>query len=247
MPELFPEGPEHGAEIEHLLDLSFGEDRRRKVSYRYRPGIPPIARLCLVAREGGRLVGAIRYWPMLLGGENVLLLGPLAIDPELRGQGIGRALIRASLAEAEAMGYRLVFLVGDPAYYAQHGFAVVPPSIRMPDESPGRVQYIALGGAELPPDGGELLRADGSSIAGLPVEPAQERLPDPGQGLVGGHAGLHLAQPGGQGRGHGRIGRHARQRPDEGADREQHGQGPRQPPQRLALDPPPQLLAGILG
>ena len=106
MPLLFPEGPEHGAEIEHLLDLSFGSARRLKVSYRYRPGIPPIARLCLVAREGGRLVGAIRYWPMLLGAEEVLLLGPLAIDPELRGQGIGRALIRASLAEAEAMGYR---------------------------------------------------------------------------------------------------------------------------------------------
>ena len=141
MPLLLPEGPEHGAEIEHLLDFSFGSARRLKVSYRYRPGIPPVARLCLVAREGGRLVGAIRYWPMLLGAEEVLLLGPLAIDPALRGQGIGRALIRASLAEAEAMGYRLVFLVGDPAYYAQHGFIVVPPSIRIPDEAPGRVQY----------------------------------------------------------------------------------------------------------
>ena len=79
MPELFPEGPEHGAEIEHLLDLSFGEDRRRKVSYRYRPGISPIARLCLVAREGERLVGAIRYWPMLLGAEEVLLLSLIHI------------------------------------------------------------------------------------------------------------------------------------------------------------------------
>jgi predicted N-acetyltransferase YhbS len=162
---IFPEGPEHGPEIEHLLDLSFGPDRGRKVSYRYRRGVGPVRELCLVASEGGRLVGAIRHWPVRLGGRPALLLGPLAIDPDRRGQGIGGALIRASLARANAMGHRLVFLVGDPAYYAQHGFAVAPRSVRMPDEDPGRLQYATLAGAGLPPEGGELLREDGTSVA----------------------------------------------------------------------------------
>jgi predicted N-acetyltransferase YhbS len=161
-----PEGPHDGPEIDHLLDLSFGPDRRNKVSYRYRPGIAPVAGLCLVARDAeGRLAGAVRYWPVRLGTNPALLLGPLAIDPARQGRGIGRALMRASLASAEAAGHRLVFLVGDPAYYARHGFRVVPPAIRVPDEEPGRVQYLTLAGAALPPEGGELLRADGRSVA----------------------------------------------------------------------------------
>lgn len=165
--EITPEGPDDGPEIDRLLDLAFGPDRRRKVSYRYRPGIAPAAGFCLAARDGeaGRLVGTIRYWPARLGRRPALLLGPLAIDPARRGEGIGRALTRASLGLAEAAGHRLVFLVGDPAYYARYGFEVVPPSIRVPDEDPGRVQYLTLGGADLPPEGGELMRADGRSVA----------------------------------------------------------------------------------
>ena len=167
MIEILPEGPEHGPEIERLLDLTFGPDRYRKTSYRYRPGVDPVRALCLVACDGDRMVGAIRYWPIRLGSRPALLLGPLAIHPALQGRGIGRALIAESLRRAEALGHRLVFLVGDPAYYAQHGFAVAPRTVRMPDEDPGRLQYATLAGAELPPEGGELLRADGASVAVL--------------------------------------------------------------------------------
>src|SRR3954468_1414435 len=143
-------GPEQGPATRHPRALSFGPDRGRKVSYRYRRGVAPVADLCLVAAEGGRLVGAIRHWPVRLRGRSALLLGPLAIDPARRGQGIGGGLIRASLAKAEVLGHRLVFLVGDPAYYAQHGFAVAPRSVRMPDEDPGRLQYATLADAALP-------------------------------------------------------------------------------------------------
>src|SRR6478735_9938034 len=112
-----PEGPDDGPSIEALLDRTFGPDRRNKASYRYRDGLPPLAELSYVARAAGTLVGAIRYWPLRLGTAPGLLLGPLAIDPDRHGQGIGRALTRATLALAEGMGWRLVFLVGDPAYY----------------------------------------------------------------------------------------------------------------------------------
>ncbi len=171
MLDIAPEGPDDGPEIERLLDLTFGPDRRTKVSYRYRPGIAPVGGLCLVARdEQGRLAGAIRYWPVRLGPRPALLLGPLAIDPDRQGQGIGRALTRASLDLAEAAGHRLVFLVGDPAYYARYGFRVAPPAVRVPDEEAGRVQYLTLAGVDLPPEGGEILRADGGSVtAGAPT------------------------------------------------------------------------------
>jgi predicted N-acetyltransferase YhbS len=180
-----PEATADAAAIERLLDLSFGADRRKKVSYRFRHGLEPIHALSFVARLNGELVGAIRYWPLRLNDEVGLLLGPLAIDPARRGQGIGRALIHHSLATAERLRYRLVFLVGDPAYYAQHGFAVVPSSIRMQDEDPGRVQYTTLGNATLPQAGGDLCRVDGRPLVrsrnpGPPVEEEELAAKDTG-------------------------------------------------------------------
>jgi predicted N-acetyltransferase YhbS len=133
------------AAIEALLDIGFGPDRRHKVSYRYREGVPPLAELCFVAEdETGGLVGAIRYWPVRLDHRPALLLGPLAIDPARQGRGVGRALVFHSLETAAAAGHRLVFLVGDPDYYQRFGFRVAPPGIVMPGEQPTRLNYRVL-------------------------------------------------------------------------------------------------------
>lgn len=56
----------------------------------------------LTARIDGRLVGAIRF----VEKEDLLLIGRIAIAPDLQGEGIGRALLEAaerssSAAEAE--------------------------------------------------------------------------------------------------------------------------------------------------
>lgn len=157
--EAFDDGPL----VEHLLDLSFGPDRERKVSYRYRRGVEPVRPLCLVALEAGHLVGAIRYWPILLDARPVLLLGPLAIDPAHRGLGVGRALMRESLGRARVLGHDLVLLVGDAAYYRQFGFTTAPGAVRMPDEDPRRLQWLALDGAPLPAAG--LLRPAAQAAA----------------------------------------------------------------------------------
>ncbi len=139
------EMPGDAASIEPLLDRCFGVDRQQKTSYRYRDGVPPLADLAFVAAdEDQKLVGAIRYWPVRLDRQPALLLGPLAIDPERQGRGIGRALVFHSLEIAAAAAHRLVFLVGDPAYYARFGFAVAPPGIVMPSESPARLNYRVL-------------------------------------------------------------------------------------------------------
>ncbi len=139
------EDPTDTVAVETLLDRCFGRDRRRKVSYRYRDGVQPLSELCFVAEdETGQLVGAIRYWPLSLSGQPALLLGPLAIDPERQGRGIGRALVFHSLETASAADHRLVFLVGDPAYYARFGFALAPTGIVMPDEQPSRLNYRML-------------------------------------------------------------------------------------------------------
>jgi predicted N-acetyltransferase YhbS len=98
------EAPGDGAAIEILLDEAFGIRRHAKISYRYRIGRPPVDALSSVAIEGPILVGSIRYWTIRLDGRPALLLGPLAIEPHLRGVGIGRALVRQTLARAADLG-----------------------------------------------------------------------------------------------------------------------------------------------
>jgi predicted N-acetyltransferase YhbS len=151
------EVPADSVAVEALLDRCFGADRRQKTSYRFRDGMPPLRDLCFVAEdETGGLVGAIRYWPILLSGQSALLLGPLAIAPDRQGRGIGRALVFHSLEIAAAAGHRLVFLVGDPAYYARFGFAVAPAGLVMPGEQPWRLNYRRLDPTFVPPEQGIL-------------------------------------------------------------------------------------------
>jgi predicted N-acetyltransferase YhbS len=228
------EAPQDGASIESLLDAAFGVRRQLKLSYRYRTGRAAEAPLCLTARLGPRLVGSIRYWRLLVGEVPALLLGPLAIDPERRGQGIGRALTWTSLARAEARGWRLVLLVGDLDYYAQFGFVRAPDGVVMPGEDPRRLLCKALAGAGLPPAG--VLRRWREGGAGrAAVEEGQERLAHERDALVACHGLGHLAQPRGHGGGDARLPHHFRERTEEGADGEEDEARGGQAAERLAL------------
>jgi GNAT superfamily N-acetyltransferase len=67
--------------------------------------------LCLVAEAGGRLVGLAHLiwhghnWRV----ENVCYLQDLYVDPDVRGSGVGRALIEAVYAEADWRGTPAVY------------------------------------------------------------------------------------------------------------------------------------------
>lgn len=52
-----------------------------------------------------------------------LLLGPLAVEPSLKGAGIGSALMRHAIAQAQRLGHGAILLVGDAPYYARFGFS----------------------------------------------------------------------------------------------------------------------------
>jgi predicted N-acetyltransferase YhbS len=98
--------------------------------------------------KGGEIVGAIRYWPVRIGraGLPALLLGPLAVNPERRGEGIGRTLVAQTLDWAMLAGHKLVVLVGDLDYYRQFGFhPAMPHGLVMPKEkTPERLQVREL-------------------------------------------------------------------------------------------------------
>ena len=162
---------------EQLLDVSYGPVRFTKTSERLREGrLPEVA---LVATEGRRVVGSVRLWPVSAGpGRHsrceasatleprggLLLLGPLAVAPDLRKRGIGSALVQRALREAGRLGHGAVLLVGDAPYYARFGFSSEKTGALW---LPGPYERHRLLAAELVPgalDGARgLVRASGKS------------------------------------------------------------------------------------
>lgn len=144
MYRLAQEQPEDLWEVEALFDLCFAPGREALSSYRLRDGIEPVRALCLVARDAqGILAGAIRYWPVRVGGVEALLLGPVAVHPTRQGEGLGRQLIEDSLARAAGRWDRAM-LVGDAPYYGRFGFSKLDAVEMPPPTNPDRVLGRAL-------------------------------------------------------------------------------------------------------
>jgi predicted N-acetyltransferase YhbS len=122
--EIRPETPFDVARREALLDAAFGESRFAKTAERLREGRLPAEGLSFVAVAADRVVGTVRLWNVAAGpGRPALLLGPLAIDSEVRDRGIGGALMAHALGEAGHHGHAAVLLVGDAPYYGRFGFS----------------------------------------------------------------------------------------------------------------------------
>lgn len=121
--EIRDERPTDLSAREQLLDTCFGPARFLKTSERLREGRMPANGLALTAELSGRVVGTVRLWHVEAGlGRPALLLGPLAVDPSLRGHGLGSALMWASIGRARALGHSAIVLMGDAPYYARFGF-----------------------------------------------------------------------------------------------------------------------------
>ena len=120
------EASSDAAEIGRLLDIGFDSGHSSRNIWKLRNG-PPQLELCLVAEaDDGRLVGSIRYWPITIASTPSLLLGPLAVDPEIRGRGVGRQLVGDSLDIARRKkAWRWCFVSGEAGYYTRLGFTKV--------------------------------------------------------------------------------------------------------------------------
>ena len=94
---------------------------------------------------------------MLLGEQVILLLGPLAVRPELRGRGLGQALIREALRRARLGDWPLVLVSGEVDYYPKFGFVPAAPyGLDWPGFiEPERLQFFELqqGALESLPEG----------------------------------------------------------------------------------------------
>lgn len=120
------ETSDHSAAFDRLVDRVFGPGRFAKVSQRLREDNDPFADLSFMALDGTRLVGGVRLWPVRVGGQPAVFLGPVAVDPDCRSHGVGGDLIVHACEAARSAGHGVVVLVGDRSFFEPLGFQVVP-------------------------------------------------------------------------------------------------------------------------
>jgi putative acetyltransferase len=124
VPDVRPEsGADHEA-IWHVLERAFAPSiGEAKLVDELRAAADLVPELCLVAEDGGEVVGHIAYSRCGLdSGHEALALAPMAVLPERQHDGIGAALVRESLSRAAGTAFPLVVVLGHPDYYPRFGF-----------------------------------------------------------------------------------------------------------------------------
>lgn len=154
-------------EVQALYHLVFGPGRFAKTAERLRERNQRVEEACFVARDAEGLVGAVQFWPVMAGkAVGAVLLGPLAINPRRRGDGIAFKLMEAGIDVCAARGEQAVILVGDEPYYARAGFSRARAGRFT---MPGPVDANRILVRELTPDGAAL---EGALSVPLATRPA---------------------------------------------------------------------------
>lgn len=79
-------------------------------------------RFALVACDDDVVVGHVMATWGDVDGAPVLGIGPIAVEPQRQGGGIGAALMERLLDAVREARQSVVVLLGDPGYYARFGF-----------------------------------------------------------------------------------------------------------------------------
>lgn len=81
--------------------------------------------LSLVAEEGGQIAGHVLYSRLTLDPPcaGALSLAPVSVAPARQKRAIGSRLIADAHRMLAARGEKIVFMLGDPAYYERFGFS----------------------------------------------------------------------------------------------------------------------------
>lgn len=122
------------------MQAAFGRANEARLVELLRAPETYIPELALVAEENDTIVGHIMTTYVTLEGEStrrLLSLAPVSVVPERQRDGIGGALMRESIARADAMSEPLIVLLGHPSYYPRFGFE----SARVLGIEPASPQY----------------------------------------------------------------------------------------------------------
>ncbi|HEX2850790.1 MAG TPA: N-acetyltransferase [Acidimicrobiales bacterium] len=91
------------------------------------PVIPDGLELVAVDDGSGEVVGHVLSALATLDGRQVPAIAPLAVAPAHQGAGVGSALMTEVVRRADAGGFPLLVLLGNPAYYGRFGFEPAGP------------------------------------------------------------------------------------------------------------------------
>lgn len=112
--------------IEALLDRAFEPGRHKRTAYKVREGTDWLPALSFAALdEGDHLAGTIQCWPVALNTPDgrrhpMIMVGPVAVLPELQGLGYGKALMSASIAALNPQAPLPQVMIGDAEYYGRY-------------------------------------------------------------------------------------------------------------------------------
>lgn len=109
-----------------------------------------VPEISMLSEVDGKIVGAILYTRCRIeteyGDVDVLTFGPLCVDPDYQGKGIGGQLLTKSANLAKEYGFKGILICGVPEYYPKFGFKTADTfGITMPDGS----NFAAFMGYEL--------------------------------------------------------------------------------------------------
>lgn len=111
--------------VEQLLDRAFEPERRQRTAYRLREGADWLPGLSFAAIDTSEhLVGTVQCWPLALTdpmgrAHPLIMLGPVAVVPEMQGAGVGKALMSATIAALDPRAPLPQVMIGDPEYYGR--------------------------------------------------------------------------------------------------------------------------------
>ncbi|GAB3133472.1 N-acetyltransferase [Amycolatopsis stemonae] len=125
-------------------------------AFRREPGVTPVEAplvdelradgdlvdaLSLVAVRDGEVAGHVCCSRARVGEDttSAVGLGPIGVRPAHQASGVGAALMHAVLGAADALGYGLVVLLGNPDFYTRFGFVTASTlSIAAPEPAWGK-------------------------------------------------------------------------------------------------------------
>jgi putative acetyltransferase len=128
--------------VEEVTRAAFGGEEVTRLLHALRDSVAWLG-LSYVAVLGGEVVGHVSYTRAWVDAPDrvvgVLVLSPLSVRPDRQRQGVGRALVDATLDVMRTRDEPVVFLEGDPAYYRRIGWqpasrwGFTAPSVRIPE------------------------------------------------------------------------------------------------------------------
>ena len=125
--------PSDAAEIEGLFTNTFSDSEGQtegemigNLARDFMSSTPEGDLYCFVAREDGQIVGCIFFSRITFESEiKAFILGPVAVQTDHQGRGIGQELITFGLDVLSKDGVELAITYGDPGFYSKAGFKPV--------------------------------------------------------------------------------------------------------------------------